>query len=110
MAADCASCASYASYASLFRAQNWDKTYCLRFVKDQYDEIHFFGDKTFEVRTPGMRSCSLCAVKPQCTVHSNISRLQGGNDFEIYTSPDTIGHTVVGPADTISQLQKTFAL
>lgn len=30
--------------------QGWDKTYCLRFVKDDFDEIHFFGDKTFEVR------------------------------------------------------------
>lgn len=58
----------------------WDKTYCLQFVKDDYDEIHFFGDKTF----------------------------QGGNDFEIFESPDTIGHTVNGPADTISQLKQLF--
>ena len=28
----------------------WDKTYCLRFVEaDNYDTIHFFGDKTAEV-------------------------------------------------------------
>lgn len=28
----------------------WDKTYCLRFVKDAgFKEIHFFGDKTYEV-------------------------------------------------------------
>ena len=33
----------------------WDKTYCLRFLKE-YDEIYFFGDKTYE----------------------------GGNDHEIY--------------------------
>ena len=33
----------------------WNKTYCLRFL-DEYEEIHFFGDKTFE----------------------------GGNDYEIY--------------------------
>ena len=27
----------------------WDKTYCLNFVKaEDFDEIHFFGDKTFE--------------------------------------------------------------
>jgi len=27
----------------------WDKTYCLKFIKDaEFDEIHFFGDKTFE--------------------------------------------------------------
>ena len=24
----------------------WDKTYCLRFIKDKYDKIYFFGDKT----------------------------------------------------------------
>ena len=35
-------------------AQGWDKTYCLQFVREDYDEIHFFGDKTFKVR--GTRS------------------------------------------------------
>lgn len=29
--------------------QGWDKTYCLRFVEGDFDEIHFFGDKTFPV-------------------------------------------------------------
>ncbi len=29
--------------------QGWDKTYCLQFVEKEYDTIHFFGDKTFEV-------------------------------------------------------------
>eukprot|EP00889_Picochlorum_renovo_P006040 jgi/Picre1/33070/NNA_008396.t1 len=58
----------------------WDKTYCLQFVRDDFDEIHFFGDKTFE----------------------------GGNDYEIYTCPDTIGHTVTGPEDTIRQLKELF--
>ena len=24
----------------------WDKTYCLRFLADAYDSIHFFGDRT----------------------------------------------------------------
>ena len=29
----------------------WDKTYCLRHVADeQFEEIHFFGDKTYPVR------------------------------------------------------------
>jgi hypothetical protein len=29
----------------------WDKTYALRRVEDeQFEEIHFFGDKTYEVR------------------------------------------------------------
>ena len=27
----------------------WDKTYCLRYVQDDYADIHFFGDKTYEV-------------------------------------------------------------
>lgn len=28
--------------------KGWDKTYCLQFLTD-YDEIHFFGDKTMPV-------------------------------------------------------------
>ena len=32
--------------------KGWDKTYCLKFVADQnFDEIHFFGDKTYKVKT-----------------------------------------------------------
>lgn len=27
----------------------WDKTYCLQFVEGEFDEIHFFGDKTYQV-------------------------------------------------------------
>ena len=30
-------------------AQGWDKTYCLQYVEG-FEEIHFFGDKTFPVR------------------------------------------------------------
>lgn len=60
--------------------RGWDKTYCLRFVKEDFDEIHFFGDKTFE----------------------------GGNDYEIFTSPDTVGHSVKGPEDTIRQIREAF--
>ena len=27
----------------------WDKTFCLNYIKEgEYDEIHFFGDKTFK--------------------------------------------------------------
>ena len=30
----------------------WDKTYCLRHVEPEgFEEIHFFGDKTYEVRS-----------------------------------------------------------
>lgn len=60
--------------------KGWDKTYCLRFVREDFDEIHFFGDKTFP----------------------------GGNDYEIFTSPEVVGHCVVGPEDTIKQLAELF--
>jgi phosphomannomutase len=63
--------------------EGWDKTYCLRFIEDrEYDEIHFFGDKTFE----------------------------GGNDYEIFNHPRVIGHTVVGPEDTMVQCRQLFGL
>merc|ERR1719310_1107444 len=59
----------------------WDKTYCLQYLKESdFDEIHFFGDKTFE----------------------------GGNDYEIFTSDRTIGHTVTSPEDTKEQCTKLF--
>mmetsp|Transcript_12269 Transcript_12269/g.17118 ORF Transcript_12269/g.17118 Transcript_12269/m.17118 type:complete len:251 (-) Transcript_12269:147-899(-) len=61
--------------------QGWDKTYSLKFLdaKD-FDEIHFFGDKTFE----------------------------GGNDYEIFSSDRTIGHTVTSPEDTKEQCTELF--
>eukprot|EP00397_Hematodinium_sp_SG-2012_P032689 GEMP01034828.1.p1 GENE.GEMP01034828.1~~GEMP01034828.1.p1 ORF type:complete len:219 (+),score=41.30 GEMP01034828.1:216-872(+) len=59
----------------------WDKTYCLRYL-DEYDTIHFFGDKTFE----------------------------GGNDYEIFNHPRTLGHTVTSPEDTMKQLQALFSI
>ena len=52
----------------------WDKTFCLQFVDGLYDEIHFFGDKTME----------------------------GGNDYEIYEDPRTIGHRVDCPETTMN--------
>jgi len=59
----------------------WDKTYCLRFLKEEdFDEIHFFGDKTFE----------------------------GGNDYEIFSHERTKGHTVTSPDDTREQCTKLF--
>jgi len=61
--------------------QGWDKTFCLRFLPaEEYDEIHFFGDKTFE----------------------------GGNDFEIFTHARVIGHTVTSPEDTMQQVTDLF--
>ncbi|XP_066496724.1 phosphomannomutase 2 [Tiliqua scincoides] len=51
----------------------WDKRYCLDIVgKDGFRTIHFFGDKT----------------------------MPGGNDYEIYTDPRTIGHSVASPEQT----------
>ncbi|KAI0491392.1 hypothetical protein KFK09_025652 [Dendrobium nobile] len=59
--------------------QGWDKTYCLRYLED-FPEIHFFGDKTYK----------------------------GGNDFEIYESERTVGHTVTSPDDTAEQCKLHF--
>ncbi|KAL1955053.1 hypothetical protein VTO42DRAFT_344 [Malbranchea cinnamomea] len=65
----------------------WDKTYCLQHLEAEknisgieYSTIHFFGDKTFK----------------------------GGNDYEIYTDPRTIGHSVNGPEDTMRILKELF--
>ncbi|WFD42672.1 phosphomannomutase [Malassezia psittaci] len=65
----------------------WDKTFALQNLKEKedvlpggYKEIHFFGDKTFE----------------------------GGNDYEIFSHPSVIGHTVTSPEDTIQQLNQLF--
>jgi phosphomannomutase len=60
----------------------WDKTFCLQFLeKDGYKEIHFFGDMTSE----------------------------GGNDYEIFSDPRTIGHTVTSPEDTKRQIEEILA-
>jgi len=59
----------------------WDKTYSLNHVADEeFEEIHFVGDKT----------------------------LPGGNDYEIYADPRTIGHAVENPAHTIRLLKESF--
>jgi len=59
----------------------WDKTYCLRHVEDEkFEEILFFGDKTYK----------------------------GGNDYEIFSDPRTIGHSVTSPDDTIRILKEMF--
>ena len=68
----------------------WDKTYCLQHVEAeakrtdgqavQYKHVHFFGDKTYK----------------------------GGNDYEIFEDPRTIGHSVKDPEDTFKQLKELF--
>ncbi|KAL3829642.1 hypothetical protein ACJIZ3_018444 [Penstemon smallii] len=59
--------------------RGWDKTYCLKYL-DEFNEIHFFGDKTYK----------------------------GGNDFEIYESERTKGHAVTSPEDTVNQCTTLF--
>ncbi len=62
--------------------EGWDKTYCLPALQaDCYDVIHFFGDKTSK----------------------------GGNDYEIFESALTIGHTVTSPEDTRKQVEEVLA-
>lgn len=56
----------------------WNKTFCLQFVQNKYDEIHFFGDKT----SPG------------------------GNDYEIFIDKRVIGHHVDSYTDTINILEQ----
>lgn len=63
--------------------QGWDKTYCLNHIGEgEFEEIHFFGDKTFP----------------------------GGNDYEIFVHPRVIGHTTTSPEHTIAQCKEIFGL
>ena len=128
------------SNSILLPRTGWDKTYCLRYLPEaDFDEIHFFGDKTSLVQAQkspwgtlkrkmfvaSQRVCwKVCRslsswrflmfyqvwsrVKP-LMIHMLISwlkyvemlavmqivtlRFEGGNDFEIYTHPRTIGHS-----------------
>ena len=57
----------------------WDKTFCLQYL-DEFDSVHFFGDKTYK----------------------------GGNDHEIFESERTVGHTVTSPEDTMRQVNALF--
>jgi len=62
--------------------KEWDKRYCLRHLEPHgFKTVHFFGDKT----NPGE------------------------NDYEIFSDPRTIGHSVVSPDDTIKQLHALFS-
>ncbi|XP_032272718.1 phosphomannomutase 1 isoform X3 [Phoca vitulina] len=59
--------------------EGWDKRYCLDSLdQDSFDTIHFFGNET----SPG------------------------GNDFEIYADPRTVGHSVISPQDTVQRCQQ----
>eukprot|EP00062_Callorhinchus_milii_P009168 gi/632952643/ref/XP_007891962.1/ PREDICTED: phosphomannomutase 2 [Callorhinchus milii] len=59
----------------------WDKRYCLGLLESaQFKSIHFFGDKTFE----------------------------GGNDYEIYSDPRIIGHSVRSAEETKRICEEMF--
>ncbi|XP_004676487.2 PREDICTED: phosphomannomutase 1 isoform X1 [Condylura cristata] len=61
--------------------EGWDKRCCLDSLdQDSFDTIHFFGNET----SPG------------------------GNDFEIYADPRTVGHSVVSPQDTVRRCREIF--
>ncbi|KAF7496454.1 Phosphomannomutase 2 [Sarcoptes scabiei] len=60
--------------------QGWDKSYCLQFLQDRYEEIYFFGDRT----------------------------QLGGNDYEIAIDPRTKDYTVSDPGQTKSLLKELF--
>jgi phosphomannomutase len=67
----------------------------LRHVEGEgFQEIHFFGDKTYEVR--GITSLS--------TLRND--SLQGGNDYEIYNDPRIIGHSVQNPVDALRVIKE----
>ena len=58
--------------------KGWDKTYCLRYLKECYDSIFYFGDTCYE----------------------------GGNDYEISISKDIArSHQVSGPQETMQFLK-----
>lgn len=59
--------------------KGWDKTFCLRYL-EEFESVHFFGDKTYK----------------------------GGNDYEIFMSSRTQGHTVTSPQDTMAQVKALF--
>ncbi|XP_063164368.1 phosphomannomutase 1 [Candoia aspera] len=61
--------------------EGWDKRYCLNILEDErFDLIHFFGNET----TPG------------------------GNDYEIYDDPRTVGHSIHSPQDTVRRCRDIF--
>ena len=65
--------------------EGWDKTFCLRYLAEEdFDEIHFFGDKTYE----------------------------GGNDYEIYTHARTKGHDIKdqNPLTTLKLCSELFGI
>ena len=63
---------------------SWEFCNCLQqYIEPRnFSEVHFFGDKVEK----------------------------GGNDYEIFEDPRTIGHRVEGPHDTLAILKKVFGI
>lgn len=112
--------------------EGWDKRYCLDSLdQDSFDTIHFFGNETSPVSMaqprgiplqvtprsrPGHRGTETSLGRPlensQCPL-SPVTQIalpcaQGGNDFEIYADPRTVGHSVVSPQDTVQRCREIF--
>lgn len=45
---------------------------------------------------------------PQTEAPPALPCAQGGNDFEIYADPRTVGHSVVSPQDTVQRCREIF--
>jgi phosphomannomutase len=60
--------------------KGWDKTYCLQYVENDFENIYFFGDKTYK----------------------------GGNDYEIYNDKRVNGIQVYEFKETILKLYELF--
>ncbi|XP_066348098.1 phosphomannomutase-like isoform X2 [Miscanthus floridulus] len=57
--------------------QGWDKTYCLRYL-EEFQEIHFFGDKTYKVYAGCMAKAQiLMLMNSQCYL-TKLDITQGG--------------------------------
>ncbi len=56
----------------------WDKTYCLQFIdRSLFDEVHFFGDKTFEgAEIRGPRAAQIF------TPEYGLRRIEGRRTYE----------------------------
>jgi phosphomannomutase len=79
----------------------WDKTFCLQFITNDFNEIHFFGDKTLPVHPAFL---VFCAPLQMPTFHF----LQGGNDYEIFSHPAVTGHSVTSPQHTMQLVRELF--
>lgn len=95
-------------YAMEWLLQGWDKTYCLQYITAHFDDIHFFGDKTFVVSSVNRAPFQYLNCSSQSITDARPNLLQGGNDYEIFESPATIGHSVNSPIDTMQQCRQLF--